>query len=199
MPPRRRPCHVVPERPGWLNMRGIVRFLQCRRYEVVFPHIRGRLLDIGCGENQLVKSYGNGVGVDVHQWDGVDVVVEDTASLPFDDGSFHTVSFIACLNHIPNRLDVLREARRCLAPGGTLLATMIGPVVSCIWHQVVRPWDEDQSERGMKPGEVWGISRKSMYRPLGDAGFRVTKTPRFVLGLNTLYVCCPVGSGEQAT
>ena len=40
------------------------------RIRAVLPRVRGRLLDIGCGTNELVRRYGNGVGVDRihHGW-----------------------------------------------------------------------------------------------------------------------------------
>ncbi len=170
-------------------MQWLVDYLERRRREMVLAEVRGRLLDIGCGNNRLVRSYGNGVGVDVHPWEGVDVVVRDTARLPFPNASFETVSFVACLNHIPNRGDVLREARRCLAPGGRLLATMIGPGISNLWHRIIRPWDDDQVDRGMRPGEVWGMTRRDMVCLLQEAGFRLAATNGFIFGLNTLYVC----------
>lgn len=170
-------------------MHRIIQYLERRRISLVLPHIRGRLLDIGCGQNALVTSYGNGIGVDVYPWKGVGIVVEDTTSLPFEDGSYDTVSFVACLNHIPSRRDVLKEAHRCLVPGGTLIATMIGPVISFIWHKLIRPWDKDQTERGMKPGEVWGIGRRAMRKLFSDSGFELLSAVRFEFGLNTLYVC----------
>lgn len=53
------------------------KFLMEWRIRTVIPHIKGRLLDIGCGTNQLVKTYkGEGVGVDVYQWGYVDLIVE---------------------------------------------------------------------------------------------------------------------------
>ena len=74
--------------------------------------IEGYLLDIGCGTNELVKKYqGKGIGVDVYQWGEVDVVVENTANLSFDEQTFDTVTIIAALNHIPNREEVLMETR----------------------------------------------------------------------------------------
>ena len=39
--------------------------LEHRRATAVLPHVRGRLLDVGCGSNQLVRRYGDGMGVDV--------------------------------------------------------------------------------------------------------------------------------------
>src|SRR5262249_30800158 len=122
-------------------MQMIVDYLEKRRHNMVLPRVRGRLLDVGCGSNKLVKAYGNGIGVDVYPWDGCDQVVESAASLPFDDQTFDTVSFVACLNHIPNRGDALREAHRVLKRDGVVVATMIGPLISVIWHRIVRPWD----------------------------------------------------------
>src|SRR5262245_45100549 len=74
--------------------------LEEERLEAVFPYVRGRLLDIGAGANTLVKRYGNGVGVDVHDWGGGALVVQDSSKLAFSDGEFDTVTLIACLNHI---------------------------------------------------------------------------------------------------
>jgi SAM-dependent methyltransferase len=160
------------------------------RTNTVLPHVRGRLLDVGCGHNDLVKAYGQEhcVGVDVYPWDGCDIVVEDTAKLPFEDEEFDTATIIAALNHIPNRLDVLREIRRVLKPGGQIIVTMLGPTVSKAWHWLRRPWDEDQTERGMKEGEVWGIRPSGVRELLRHAGFEPTIERRFMLGLNRLYV-----------
>lgn len=158
------------------------------RLRYVLKYVRGKLLDIGCGENVLVKAYGNGVGVDVYPWPDVDVVVEDTARLPFDDNSFDSVSIVAALNHIPNRKDVLREARRVLKPTGRIILTMINPFVSVITHKIRYRHDPDQSERGMKEGEVWGFWKKDVVSLLLEAGFSDIKSQSFVWGLNRVYI-----------
>jgi SAM-dependent methyltransferase len=164
------------------------------RTRVVLPHIRGRLLDIGCGLNELVRTYtGDGVGVDVYQWGEVDLVVEDTADLPFGDGEFDTVAIVAALNHIPNREDALVEACRVLRPGGRIIVTMIAPPVGRMWHLARKPWDADQMERGMKPGEVPGLSRGEVHRLLEQAGFRIKTEERFMLGLNLLTIATKPG------
>ncbi len=169
-------------------MRALMDYLERRRIETTLAHVKGRLLDIGCGNNRLVRMYGDGVGVDVHPWEGVDLVVEDSARLPLADKSFDTVSFVACLNHIPNRQGVLREARRVLADDGVVLATMIPPRVSWLWHLVNSPWDEDQSKRGMQPGEVYGLTNRQMTALFAETGFEVTQRHRFILWMNCLYV-----------
>lgn len=169
----------------------VVEALARERRERVRKHVKGRLLDIGCGDNLLVRAYGNGVGVDVVDWGDVDHVVEDTANLPFGDAEFDTVSFVACLNHIPNREDVLDEARRVLRPDGRLIATMIPPGISSVWHRIVHPWDPDQHGRHLHEGEVWGIKNEEMERMLSRHGFRIIHHERFIFRLNNLFVAAP--------
>lgn len=169
-------------------MRDIVgRFVIGWRTRVVRPLVRGRLLDVGCGLNELVRSYtGDGIGVDVYQWGDVDIIIEDTARLPFDDGEFDTVTVVAALNHIPNRAEALKEAHRVLKPGGIIITTMIPASVGWAWHFLRRSLDADQTERGMSPGEIWGLSRGEVNGLLEQAGFRVTFERRFMLGFNLL-------------
>lgn len=149
-------------------------------------------LDVGCGKNVLMQKHrargGSGTGVDVYPWEGVDVVVEDTAKLPFPDGSFDCISFVACLNHIPNRQDVLRECHRLLKPEGILIITMLSPFLSRIWHARAERWDADQHERGMRDGEVYGITKKMIESLTRIAGFKISGHHVFSWCLNRLYV-----------
>jgi SAM-dependent methyltransferase len=146
------------------------------------------LVDIGCGDNQLVRAYGSGLGVDVHDWGDVDILVQDASRLPISDASAETVTFVACLNHIANREAVLREAHRILSPGGRIVVTMIPPMLSRIWHAVIRPLDRDQTERHDHDGEVWGLRSAEVRELMARAGFRLTMSKRFRFFLNHLYV-----------
>ncbi len=165
------------------------------RIEAVLPHLRGRVLDVGCGTNELLLRYrtesqepeaGDSVGIDVFDWPGADLLVEDSSDLPYKDASFDTVTFVASLNHIPNRCEVLAECRRLIRPGGTVIVTMLPPRLSWAWHQLRRPWDADQIERGMQPGEVYGLTRSQVDELLIDAGFQPGQHRRFMLGFNLL-------------
>ena len=162
------------------------------RTGLVLDQARGRLLDVGCGPNLLVKAFrakgGDGVGVDVYPWEGVDQLVEDTSRLPFEERSFDTITFVACLNHIPNRREALTEAVRLLRPGGRIVITNLRPLVSRVWHWFAF-WDQDQKERGMREGEVWGFTRGQMIGMVNGAGLQVTRFFSFSWGLNQLYVC----------
>jgi SAM-dependent methyltransferase len=162
------------------------------RVLMALRHARGRVLDIGCGSNLFVGTYGDGVGVDVMAWDGCDVVLEDPAALPFDDASFDTVSFLACLNHIPNRDAVVKEAVRVLRPGGQVLVTMIPPRLGRFVHWLRRRHDPDHNERHIDHDhELLGMSPAQVDSVLAGAGLRVVERKRFVFGTNSLYLARP--------
>lgn len=161
--------------------------LEEERIHAVRPYINGRLLDVGAGPNSLVNLYGNGVGVDVYDWGGGVIVVENTARLPFTDNSFDTVSFIACLNHVPYREAALQEARRVIKPNGRLIITMINPVLGGVGHAI---WwySEDKHRGGMQPGEVGGLWGHDIIEMCQEANFTLQMHKRFVYGMNNLYL-----------
>lgn len=163
--------------------------LAISRINNALPHISGKLLDVGCGNNLFKEYYGESmVGVDVFQWGTVDIVVQKTSELPFNNEEFDTVTIIAALNHIPNRQDVLQEIYRVLKNDGRLIITMIPPVISTIWHFLRKPWDEDQKSRGMKEGEVYGMSTRTLADLFEKTRFAILTHQRFMLGVNHLFV-----------
>ena len=165
------------------------RFLLNWRIKTILPHIRGEYLDIGCGTNEIVKSYsGKGIGVDVYPWNGVDLVVKDTSQLSFEAKKFDTVSIVAALNHIPNREDVLKEVKRIMRDDGRFIITMIPPRFSRVWHFFRKPWDADQYERGMKEGEVYGLTFPEIEKMLLNQGFDIVSKKKFMGGMNNLLI-----------
>jgi SAM-dependent methyltransferase len=163
------------------------------RVAMALGQCRGRLLDIGCGMNELARRYrsgqGRAMGVDVHSWPGADVVC-DTTRLPCADRQFDTVTMLACLNHIPRskRDQVLQEARRVLKDGGQLLITMINPVVGFFAHTIRHRYDLDQLERGMGEEEENGLWDGEVKRLVVENGFCIVQTVPFAFGLNRLYI-----------
>jgi len=162
------------------------------RVSLALGWMKGYALDIGCGNNRLISEYraknGNGLGVDVYDWGRQDLLIQDTAHIPFPDQTFDTVTMIACINHIPNRDSVIAEAYRLLRPEGLLILTNLTPVVSRIWHNLAF-WDKDFHERGMQPGEKYGFWSADIERLLRENGFSIWHRKSFSLGLNTLYIC----------
>lgn len=171
----------------FINKLGL-RSIRDERCNHVMENCRGRLLDIGCGNNQLVKKYGqDSIGVDVYDFEGDAVIVEDTSKLPFENGTFETITFIGSLNHIPNRKEVLTEARRVLSEHGRVVLTMLSPIVGTIRHKMAW-WDEDQGERGLKEGEELGLSHEYIVSLLESEGFKLVKRKRIICCLNNIYV-----------
>lgn len=99
-----------------------------------------KVLDAGCGNGRLLDLFKDKnidyVGLDFskglieiarkkhsqHRF-----VVGDVLDLPFSNDSFNIVFSVAVLHHIPSkefRQKVLKEARRVLKPGGTLILTV---------------------------------------------------------------------------
>lgn len=168
----------------------MLKFLEKIRINKCLEYCDGRILDIGCGYNNLVKKYGNGVGVDVYPWQGVDIVC-DTKNLPFNNEEFDRVFLIATLNHIPKqeRSLVLKEAYRVLKPNGKVIVTMIDPIIGFIWHKIGGFfWDKDQKERGMKEGESYGMTGKEVKNLLVMSEFGDILEESFEFGLNRIYV-----------
>ena len=118
----------------------------------------------------FVREYlgGNGKGIDVFPFNGLshENVVEDITRFPFVDNSFDSVTFIACINHIPSSIrDVeLAEAYRCLKPSGNIIVTMGNPVAEILVHKLIHlkfrltgSGDED-SQRGMHEEEAYYLT-----------------------------------------
>lgn len=159
------------------------------RVIMAMKHAKGRALDIGCGANNFIKSYGNGMGVDVFPWKGCDMVIKDAADLPFKKGEFDTITYLACLNHIPNRNESVKSAYNILNNGGTILVTMITPKWGKFIHWIRFRNDPDHKDRNIDHDhELLGMSSRQVKAILSEAGFKNIKRKRFVFGLNNLYV-----------
>jgi len=173
------------------------------RYDYVASAVTGRCLDMGCGTNRLVREFlgGNGIGVDVYKYaenhDGM--IFENLLHLPFKDGEFDSVTFLANFSHIPEaeRDDEVREAARVVRAGGNIIVTMALPLVEVIVHQVIWLYDrlfgthlDHDNERGMQEGEAYYLTEAEIRRLLTQAGFkRIVYRPFLTQwGMNGMYV-----------
>jgi SAM-dependent methyltransferase len=95
-------------------------------------HVKGKLVDLGCGEVPLFATYRpyicDNICVDwgdtQHSKEYLDCVCDLTAPLPFADQAFDTVIISDVLEHLPQPEAVWREMARILAPGGKVLLTV---------------------------------------------------------------------------
>lgn len=98
-----------------------------------------RILDLGCGNGRLVELF-KGKRIEYSGVDGAEKLIEiakerypefdfqaaDVLNLPFGPDNFDKIFSIAVLHHIPSRElrgQFIREAKRVLKPGGTLIIT----------------------------------------------------------------------------
>jgi SAM-dependent methyltransferase len=179
--------------PDHQNERLHLTSLRAERMAAVLPLLHGRVLDVGAGDNMLLQLYRahsgeetGSIGLDVVEWGGGCVIVPDCRRFPFSDAEFDTVSFIACLNHIPERVEALAEARRVLKTGGHLVVTMIGKLVGGVGHAIW--WYSEDKKREVQEGEVMGMNPREVKRLIENAGFVHVAHRRFLYGLNSLYV-----------
>ena len=180
----------------------LVDFLKDRRLKAVSQVIQGKLLDIGCGDNVLVrKYYPYGLGVDVFNYYGqVDLVVESSAQIPLPSESFDTVTIVAALNHIPNYPATLREARRLLKPGGRIIITMPIGFPQRLWHKIAHDYDDDQVFRGIdESAERYYIPIQEIMAALQECGFEAGQRRRFLFGLNNLIMARKAGPEAYPT
>lgn len=102
--------------------------LLLREIQKAVPSMRGRLLDVGCGEKPYkgilsphVNSY---VGIDlphtIHAQCEIDAFA-NAHHLPFKEDTFDTVLCLEALEHVERPLDVIREMYAVLRKGGTLV------------------------------------------------------------------------------
>ncbi len=153
------------------------RLLSVWRNKRVIPFIKGRFVDLACGDNRLVSEYGNGAGVDIIDYGNANLIVEDFSQLPFDDKSVDTISIIASLNYFDQPEQTLKEVRRVLKDDGRLILTMSNHRIMKIWHRFRESWAN-------KPG----YSRHELEELLGAAGLRIVKGKSFMLFLNKIYL-----------
>lgn len=121
----------------------VTRIVHDRMREIVPIHLRGRLIDIGCGRKpyaDMVRGHvTEHVGVDqpqsMHGIDAVDLLGTAYA-IPAPDESFDSAICTAVLEHLEEPEAAIRECFRVLRPGGTAVYT-----VPFIWHLHEEPRD----------------------------------------------------------
>lgn len=186
--------------PDALSERVGLTSLRAERFAAILPHLKGRVLDVGAGDNTLIRLYRDmaaagaaepeaaaaSIGVDVEDWGGGCTIIYDASDLPFEDGAFDTVCFVACINHITNRLDAAIEARRVLRPGGRVLVTMINRLIGTVGHAIW--WYSEDKHREVDPEELMGMNRSEVVGLLEKAGFDSIGSQPFVYGLNRLFI-----------
>jgi SAM-dependent methyltransferase len=159
-------------------------YLWRRRIEVVLPHLpaRGRVLDAGCGDRTVIERLARTrpdleyIGADLRvMTPGPGLVRADCQTLPFEDGSLDCVLMLAVIEHVPDQLAALAEARRIMRAGGTVLITTPNPLYAVPNAIAAR--------LGLKYREGYdnSLPLDRLASLATDAGFDVVETRRFLL------------------
>lgn len=86
------------------------------------------VLDLGCGSH---KQADHSIGVDIHPFPTVDVVVNLEHGLPFIDSSVDHVFAVHILEHVHNLIPLMNDIHRVLAKTGVL------HILTPFWHHPV--------------------------------------------------------------
>ncbi len=159
--------------------------LYLRTYRRRFPVVRrrferpGRVLDVGCAAGfflAVAKEHGwKCTGVEpspvmarfARERYGLEVHEGSLLEQRLPAGAFDLVTFWDVVEHLPEPLPVLREARRLLAPGGTLLVETQN-VASLFARLLGRRWQHYKHAE-----HIYHFDPRTIRRLLGDAGFDV--------------------------
>jgi len=166
--------HQVEDRHWWYRGRRTV--LEGVIARLALPE-HARLLDAGCGSGRNMVElarHGTVTGVELSQTSVEiargrqvgEVIAGSVLEMPFAENSFDLAVTLDVIEHLQDDLAVLRELRRVVAPGGSLLVTV--PAYQWLWsgHDVINHHHRR-------------YTRRSLRRVAERAGWRQVRTTYF--------------------
>lgn len=144
---------------------------------------RRRILDVGCGTGTMLaelRRFGEVHGVDAEpaavefcrSQGETSVVLSSGEQVPHPDKSFDLLTLLDVIEHVEDDQTLLGEARRVLAPHGSVLITV--PAYTWMWGE------QDEIAHHHRR-----YTRPQLLDSLARAGFRVERASYF----NTLLFC----------
>ena len=131
----------------------------------------GVVLNLGAGFSGHARSSGTVVNVD-HASPPVpgagEFVIADAGALPFPKAVFEGILMKDVLEHVPDAIAVLSEARRVAAPGARLIVTTPRAIARAVWDD---------------PTHVRGFTARALVSALEMSGWHPLRAPRRLGGL----------------
>ena len=165
--------HRAEDRHWWYRGRRIV--IERVIADLKLP--RARILDAGCGSGRNMVELArhgtvsgvelSGPSVDVARARGAgEVIAGSVLDMPFDSDSFDLSVCLDVIEHLDDDVGALRELRRVLAPGGSLLVTV--PAYQWLWS------GHDEVNHHHRR-----YTRRSLQRVAEQAGWEQVRTTYF--------------------
>jgi 2-polyprenyl-3-methyl-5-hydroxy-6-metoxy-1,4-benzoquinol methylase len=166
-------------------------FLREQRLRAASGHLRGRILDVGCGVGALAPlcSAGDYVGVDQDPA-SIDLARQRhsgyrfEASIPADE-RFDVIVLLAVIEHVPDPAGFLRPMVDCLAEGGCFVLTT--PYRRAAWMHGLGAKVGLCSAEADAEHEIF-FDRPIMEEIAASAGLRISEYRRFLFGVNQLFL-----------
>jgi ubiquinone/menaquinone biosynthesis C-methylase UbiE len=102
-------------------------------YPIISKHLKGKLLDVGCGIGDFLKFRNNTIGIDIDEnmvnfckSEGLEVVLFDNGKIPFSDNLFDGVIIDNVLEHIEDPTSLLLEVTRVIKNNGLIVIGVPG-------------------------------------------------------------------------
>jgi 2-polyprenyl-3-methyl-5-hydroxy-6-metoxy-1,4-benzoquinol methylase len=173
-------------RPGLLT-----RFLHRRRVGAALPHLRGNVLDHGCGPYSLAayvapEKY---LGMDIDErclaLAGERHPAHRFVTAVPNDGRYDTVASLAVIEHMPDPAAYLRQLASFLGPNGRIVLTTPHPRRKRVYElgaklRLFSPRASEEHGRLLDRQEIAGCA--------GSAGLRLSHYRTFLAGANQLAV-----------
>jgi SAM-dependent methyltransferase len=166
--------HRAEDRHWWYRGRRTVLSRAIAELDLPRP---ARILDAGCGSGRNMVELAqqgavtgvelSGTSVSLARAREVGEVVEGSVlDMPFEEGSFDLAVSLDVIEHLEEDLDALRELRRVVAPGGSLLVTV--PAYEWLWS------GHDEINHHHRR-----YTRRSLQSVAEQAGWKQTRTTYF--------------------
>lgn len=140
----------------------IIKKLQLSLLKRYSGYLKGKLLDIGCGNKPYKKflECTEYVGLDTDEKVSPDIV-GDVTNLPFEDETFDSILCTEVLEHIPDITKALQEMYRVLRKDGNIYLTV--PMYWCLHYE---------------PNDYYRFTKYGLKYLLENTGFTVEKIER---------------------